>query len=170
MSNIGRPRTGMKPCPYCGDKNRDSNGQCRCRNAAYRAFRGVAKTTADKARKVYNDALKNNKGDVAKALTTTREEFPSLVKVRQPADRKAPTKKATKPKKGKDADKAADAIVEKAKEKAKAPRYVLVIKDGFTDPYEYARKDAAVKNGVKSGEEWEVTLNGKVVAQSDDLL
>lgn len=37
MSNAGRPRTEMKPCPHCGSTDRDSNGQCACRNAAYRA-------------------------------------------------------------------------------------------------------------------------------------
>jgi hypothetical protein len=34
----------------------------------------------------------------------------------------------------------------------------------------YARKDAAVKNGVRSGKGWQVTYKGKVVASSDDLL
>ena len=42
MSNAGRPRSGMKPCPFCGSRNRDSNGQCHCRNVLYRAVRGAA--------------------------------------------------------------------------------------------------------------------------------
>jgi hypothetical protein len=194
MSNVNGKRTGLKPCTFCASTNRDSNGQCRCRNTIYRATRGAADATKKKAIKHFDAALKTAKGDPAKALASTREEFPSLApkraakkaapakkttpakkaaakKAAAPA-KKAAAKKAAAPKKGKAADAAADAIVEETK-KAVAPsvgKYVLEIKDGFTDPKGYARKDAAVKNGVRSQEEWTVTLNGKVVAQSDDLL
>jgi hypothetical protein len=195
MSNVNGKRTGLKPCEHCGSKNRDSNGQCRCRNTLYRALKDAPAATKQKATKHFNAALKTAKGDAAKALASTREEFPSLAPKRKaPADRKSPAKKtaakkatpakktaakkatpakkAATPKKGKAADEAADAIVEETR-KAVAPsvgKYVLEIKDGFTDPKGYARKDAAVKNGVRSNEEWTVTLNGKIVAQSDDLL
>lgn len=39
MSNVGRPRVGMKPCVHCKSTKRDSNGQCACRNKAYRLAR-----------------------------------------------------------------------------------------------------------------------------------
>jgi hypothetical protein len=179
MSNVGRPRTGLKACPYCKDTTRDSNGQCHCRNVAYRALRGAPKTTAEKARKVYNDALKGNKGDVDKALAAMREEFPSLAaKARKaPADKKpkaekktAKQKKAAVAKADKIIEDAKAAVAEKAETKAEPERYFLHIDDDFTDPKAYARKDAAVKNGVRSGEQWHVVYKGKTVAASDDLL
>src|SRR6478609_3554235 len=103
MSNAGRPRTGMKPCPHCASKDRDSNGQCRCRNVAYRSFRGVPAATAQKAKRFYDSALTASKGNVEKALAATREEFPSLAKAKAPADRKqkATPAKVAKAKAGK---------------------------------------------------------------------
>jgi flagellar biosynthesis GTPase FlhF len=194
MSNVNRPRKGMKACPHCASTDRDSNGQCHCRNVAYRALRGSAKTTAEKARKVYDATLKSAKGDTDKALAAMREEFPSLAaKARKaPADNKpkaekktAAQKKAAKAKADKQIADAKDLAREKAATKkahedneaaleADADplkgKYVLHIEDDFTDPYPYSRKDLAVKNGVKSGEAWRVVLNGKVVAVSDDVL
>lgn len=158
MSNVGRSRTGHTACQYCKSTERDSNGQCHCRNIAYRALRGN-----DKAKAFYDSALKASKGDIVKALQATREEFPSLVK--PPADRKASVKKAVKKA---EADLAAE--TKDAETKAEPERYILVVKDDFTDPFPYARKDAAIKNGIRSGDAWEVTYKGKVVAQSDDLI
>lgn len=182
MSNAGRPRTGLKKCPHCADTTRDSNGQCHCRNVLYRALRGTAKATAEKARRVYNDALKANKGNIDKALTEMREEFPSLAaKTRKaPADKKPKAEKKT-PAQKKAAVKKADKIIDEAKQKAaeaakadepkaEPERYVLHIEDEWTDPKPYARKDAAIKNGVRSGEAWRVVYKGKVVAVSDDVL
>jgi hypothetical protein len=185
MSNIGRPRTGLKACGYCGSTERDSNGQCHCRNVAYRVLRTAAKTTADKARRVYDSALKSNKGSVEKALASMREEFPSLAaKARKaPADKKAASTKKGSTKKTAAAKTHDPAKPEKAGDKGLTPeqagaqdtksepeRYVLNILDDFTDPKPYARKDAAIKNGVRSDAAWNVTYKGKVVAQSDDVL
>ena len=176
MSNIGRPRTGLKACAYCGSTERDSNGQCHCRNVAYRVLRTAAKTTADKARRVYDAALKTHKGDTDKALAAMREEFPSLAaKARKaPADRKAASpKKAAKKaaaKKAAPAKKTPEQAGAEDSGKAEPERYILNIEDDFTDPKPYARKDAAIKNGVRSDEKWNVTYKGKVVAQSDDVL
>jgi hypothetical protein len=39
MSNLGRPRAGLPGCAVCGSTDRDSNGQCHCRNLAYRLTR-----------------------------------------------------------------------------------------------------------------------------------
>ena len=36
MNNIDRPRTGLPSCKFCGSTDRDSNGQCACRNVLYR--------------------------------------------------------------------------------------------------------------------------------------
>jgi hypothetical protein len=116
MSNIGRPRTGLKPCPHCKSKDRDSNGQCHCRNVLYRALRGASKATAAKAKAHYDAALSRFKGKVDRALADTREEYPSLAaKVR-----KAPAK-APKPGKGK-ARKAAEASADVAARTKQAER------------------------------------------------
>jgi len=82
MSNVGRPREGLKPCRFCKSTERDTNGQCHCRNVLYRATRLVTKSTADKAKAHYNAVLVAKKGDIEKALADTREEYPSLVKPR----------------------------------------------------------------------------------------
>lgn len=187
MSNAGRPRTGFKPCPFCASKERASNGQCACRNSLYRLTKAATSDSmAKKVAVLFNGAVKS--GDATKAVARVREEFPSLARTKT-----APTKKALAKKT--EADKRAARVAAKenkknadvaAKDKAahadvtvdalldgpasKPERYVLNILDDFTDPKPYARKDAAVKNGVRSGEDWNVTYKGKVVAASDDLL
>ena len=171
MSNAGRPRTNLKACPFDGATERDSNGQCHCRNVLYREVRKAPQQKA-KIQKTYDGLLKDGEGVVG-ALAGARAAVPALAAAsRKPAATKAPAKKATKkaatskPVKEK-AEKPAPA----AKAEKPAPdRYVLHIEDGFTDPKGYARKDAAVKNGVRSGESWKVMLKGKTVAASDDLL
>lgn len=122
MSNVGRPRTGFKPCPHCGSTDRDSNGQCHCRNLAYRAARKAA-------------------------LAATKKAKPAKA---QPK----PEVKKTKQFK--------DTVVHTTTEPA---RYVLAV-DG-EDERKYARKDAAIKNGVRSGREWTVSYKGKIVATSE---
>lgn len=128
MSNKGRSRTGFKPCQHCGSTDRDSNGQCACRNKAYR----------EKAK----NAAKSN----------------------APLPAKAPTKKATK----KAESVAPEATVEATPPAAKAApeRYLLMVLGEEVVPY--ARKDAAISNGQKSGRDWRVEYKGKVVAVSDD--
>jgi hypothetical protein len=162
----------MKACGHCGSTERDSNGQCRCRNTIYRATRGAAKATADKARRFYDSALKASKGDVVKALQGTREEFPSPAPARKaPADRKPKAERKT-PAQKKAATKKAEEIIEDARkavaEKAEPERYLLVVDD--FEEHRLARKDAAIKRGIKSGQPWTVFYKGKVVAASDDLL
>ena len=59
MSNINRPRTNLKPCPFDGVTKRDSNGQCHCRNVAYRTISQiVGDEQKAKARKTFDAALK----------------------------------------------------------------------------------------------------------------
>src|SRR5690349_18964771 len=90
MSNVGRPRTGLKKCAYCGSTKRDSNGQCSCRNTLYRALRNAPKSIKGKVTTHFNVALKNKKGDPQSALAVTREAYPAIA----PKPRKAATKKA----------------------------------------------------------------------------
>jgi len=170
MSNVGRPRTGLKKCTHCGSTKRDSNGQCNCRNTLYRALRGVAKTTAEKAAKHYNVALKNKKGDPQAALAITREAYPAL-QPKRAAKKAAPAKKAVAKKTAKKAaSKKAETVAVTPK---KAPRYTAVLSDGETKTV--ARKDAAINWAVKQAngsQTWQVKVegSGKVVAVSDDLL
>jgi hypothetical protein len=185
MSNVNRPRTGLKACTFDGATDRDSNGQCHCRNVGYRLVRKAPqKKTA--ILKAFDGALKDGKS-IEDAVAAAQGAVPALA----PKPRKAPAKKtpakgkktsSTKPPKGQKAkDKAAEIVKEAVEkvtgteavapaEKADPARYVLNILDDFTDPKPYARKDAAIKNGVRSGEVWNVTYKGKVVAQSDDVL
>ena len=178
MSNVDRPRTGLKACPFDGATERDSNGQCHCRNVLYREVRKAPQQKA-KIEKTFNGLLKDGEPIVV-ALNGTREAVPALVrttkkaaaakKAAKPKGEKAST--ATKPKAKKatkkaaaTAEKAAEPEAEKATDKA---RYVLTVADWEEKPF--ARKDAAIKAGVRSGEDWKVVYKGKTVAASDDLL
>jgi hypothetical protein len=157
MSNIGRPRTGLKACTFCGSTERDSNGQCHCRNIVYRL---VAKAPQQKAKiiKTFNAALAEGE-NVEGAANVTRAKVPAVGKVKVPAKKaakKAPAKKAAK--------KAEPTPAPVGPDETK-PRYILTV-DGFEET-PYARKDAAIKNGVRSGQEWTVTYKGKTVATSE---
>ena len=155
MSNIDGKRTGLKPCKFDGSTDRDSNGQCHCRNVAYRL---VSKAPQQKAKilKAFNAALADGE-NVEGAANVTRAAVPATGKVRKPAAKKATKKAAVKPK----AEKATPAPTEKPTPE----RYILVV-DGFEET-PYARKDAAIKNGVRSGQEWVVNYKGKTVATSE---
>jgi hypothetical protein len=184
MSNVGRPRTGLKPCPNCGSTARDTNGQCACRNALYRITRRAATDDVARIKKSFDTAIGNGSGDVEEARAVVAKKFPYLAK-KAPA-KKAPAKKAAKGKKAAAAKKAAAPKPSK-KAQAQAPaapapkpepaapaadpkaRYLLQV-EGEAEPRRYARKDAAVKNGVRSGKAWEVLYKAKVVAASSDLL
>jgi hypothetical protein len=145
MSNINRPRVNMKPCKFDGATDRDSNGQCHCRNVAYREVR-KAVTQKTKIMKAYDGALLDG-ASIEDALAATRAKVPALVK-------KAAPKKAKKAE----------------PKKVEPERYTLQVDDDLTEDKQYARKDAAIKNGVRSGEAWKVIYKGKVVAESDDLI
>jgi hypothetical protein len=140
MSNAGRPRTGFKPCQHCGSTDRDSNGQCHCRNVAYREARKAALAKTQKPKQNKKKAQPKpqppitvpKKAKGLKVVHTTTE--PEPVKTE-------PTPKPT------------------------PERYILTV-DGFEET-PYARKDAAIKNGVRSGMEWTVTYKGKIVATSE---
>jgi len=189
MSNVGRPREGMKKCVRCNSTKRDSNGQCACRNVLYRALRNVIPAKRAKIVAFYDEALKTNKGNVAKALAATREDFPSIAPAKKaPAkktltkrqqtivnSRKAAIKKAAASEKAQ--REAEDEAVKKARKEADKAilnrpeaknRYVLTGAN-VNETSTFARKDAAIKNGIRSGGAWTVTRNGKVVASSEDL-
>jgi hypothetical protein len=178
MSNIGRPREGMKPCPHCGSKDRDSNGQCRCRNTLYRLTKPLTKTDAARAKEIFTEVLNRKGGTAEKAQAEVRVAFPTPVRAAKAAKKavakKTIAKKAAKPptrvqREAEDAAvKAAKKVADDATEKRDPERYLLVLDD--FEEVKYARKDAAIKNGVRSGQAWKVVYKGKVVAQSDDLI
>jgi cell division septation protein DedD len=152
MSNVGRPRTELKGCPFDGATTRDSNGQCHCRNVLYRERR-KAPQQEKKIEKTFNQALKAGKTP-EEALVILRDAVPALKPTRKPrAEKAAPAKKAAKPE------------PKPEPEPEAKPRYVLTV-DGFEET-PYARKDAAIKNGVRSGEPFTVTYKGKIVHTSD---
>ena len=179
MSNANRPRTGLKACPFDGATDRDSNGQCHCRNVLYREVKKAPQQKA-KIQKAYDGMLKDGES-IAAALEAARTAVPALARPTKKAA--VPAKKASKKTASKQAKKAqakAEKIIaeefakveEKQAEAAKAtadkPRYLLQV-DGWEET-SYARKDAAIKNGVRSGKPWTVVYKGKNVATSDDLL
>jgi hypothetical protein len=196
MSNVNRPRTGMKPCAFDGATDRDSNGQCKCRNVLYRLTQRAATADQPKVKVTYNDVLKGTKGaqdkQIEKAVAAVREAFPYLAAKKTAAAKsgKAPKAEKKTAAQKKAAVKKADKIIDEAKQKAaedaavKAAKaeadkateakvgkgkYVLVLADGTTS--EYARKDAAVKAGIRAEQDWQVKApSGKVVAVSDDLI
>jgi hypothetical protein len=161
MSNIGRPRTGLKACTFCGSTERDSNGQCHCRNIVYRL---VAKAPQQKTKiiKTFNAALAEGE-NIEGAANMTRAKVPAVGKVKVPAAKKVAKKAAKKAKKA-PAKKSEPTPVPVGPDETK-PRYILTV-DGFEET-PYARKDAAIKNGVRSGQEWTVTYKGKTVATSE---
>jgi len=123
MSNKGRPTAGLKPCPHCGSGDRDSNGQCRCRNVLYRLTKGLNPRTGDKARArdLYNETLAKKGGTVEKATAALRAEFPAPArKVREA--KKATAKKALS---GKAAAKKAAAVTREAVTQYRADKVAL---------------------------------------------
>lgn len=186
MSNVNRPRTGLKPCPFDGSTERDSNGQCACRNTLYRLVQRSTTGDAPNVKVTFNDVLQGKKKNtIPDAVEAVRKAFPYLA----PQPRKAAEKKAAAPKaekktaaQKKAAVKKAEKIIEEATDKAvkkakadadkavaKSGKYTLVLADETTT--EYARKDAAVKAGIRAKQEWRVIApSGKVVAVSDDLI
>lgn len=103
MSNTDGKKEGLRPCPYDNSTNRDSNGQCHCRNVLYRLSQKVNKADRPKVAKVYNDTLEANKDtlkpveNIETALTAVRAKFPAL---KPKVALKAPAKKAAAPKRG----------------------------------------------------------------------
>jgi hypothetical protein len=173
MSNADRTREAKPACPFDGATVRDSNGQCHCRNVLYREWQKDL-SIKDDMTLIFNKALLD--GDsIETALAAVRAEFPHLVRTRKinatptPA---APPAVVETPAVVEDEKKPTTAEIikdEVAVEKAEKPRYVLAfVPSGQTT--EYARKDAAIKAGVRSGGEWTVSYKGKKVAQSDELL
>jgi hypothetical protein len=175
MSNVGRPRTGLRACPYCGSTERDSNGQCACRNTLYRLRQRASTADQPKVKTTYDDVLKGKGGSIEDAVLAVRQKFDYLAPKKAAAPTKGGKGKASKPepKKATKAQKKAqvekaEKVIEDAKAKAGPARYLLDVEG--QDQKAYARKDAAIKNGVRSGQAWTVTYKGKVVAGSDDLL
>ena len=164
-----------KPCAFDAVVERDSNGQCHCRNVLYREWQKDL-TIKDNISKVYNESLLDG-GTIADALAVVREAFPSLVKTRRINPKPSPAAPAEVVEDEEDVKAVLEAdvvpiadIMDAVSEELKTkPKYVLVFQPSGQET-EYARKDAAIKNVVRSGGEWAVTYKGKTVAQSDNLL
>jgi hypothetical protein len=94
MSNTDRPRTNMKPCPFDKSTDRDSNGQCHCRNVLYRLSRVITDPeTFEAASKSYNNALKKGK-----TIDEAREAAKKKAGIAKPAKKAAPAKSTSKSK------------------------------------------------------------------------
>ena len=89
MNNIDRPRTGLPSCKFCGSTDRDSNGQCACRNVLYRLTHKPNQTDKQvkTITKTFNSLLE----------TMTVVEARNIVSPRKAAAPKKAAKKTSKP-------------------------------------------------------------------------
>lgn len=94
MSNANRSRTDKKPCQFDGSTERDSNGQCHCRNVLYRLTHrpNLTDEQVDALTTVFNRNVKKDDVSVDEARVIARDKV--LGKPKPPAAKKAAAKKA----------------------------------------------------------------------------